>query len=59
VQIFNKKGELLLVFGNYGDQKGEFAIPEDITVSNDGVIYVADSYNMRVQVFKLLEVSKK
>ncbi len=55
VKIFNKKGQLLLALGNYGEKRGEFAIPEDITISSEGVIYIADSYNMRVQVLKLLK----
>ncbi len=55
VKIFNKKGQLLLVLGHYGEKRGEFAIPEDITISSEGIIYIADSYNMRVQVLKLLK----
>ena len=33
---------------------GEFVIPAGISISND-IIYVADSNNMRVQVFRYIK----
>ncbi|MBI1821036.1 MAG: hypothetical protein HY036_10645 [Nitrospirae bacterium] len=57
VQMFNSKGEFLMNFGKAGNREGEFWLPAGIAVQ-EGVegekIYVADSYNKRVQVFQLL-----
>lgn len=57
VQIFDKSGQLLLVLGNRGTKSGEFSIPAGISIANDN-IYVADSYNMRIQVFRYLKAGK-
>lgn len=38
-------------FGKRGFGDGEFNFPTDLTVSNDGRIYVADTMNRRIQVF--------
>ncbi|BCB96011.1 hypothetical protein JZK55_09330 [Dissulfurispira thermophila] len=57
VQIFDKSGQLLLVFGRRGTDSGEFSIPAGISIVNDN-IYVADSYNMRIQVFRYLKGSQ-
>ncbi|WP_316364422.1 hypothetical protein [Candidatus Thiodiazotropha sp. CDECU1] len=57
VQIFNQRGEFLLEFGKSGDQPGEFHMPSGLTVWDDK-IFVADSYNQRIQVFKYLKVDE-
>jgi DNA-binding beta-propeller fold protein YncE len=56
VQMFNEKGEFLLNFGRAGNHEGEFWLPAGIAVSQD-IIYVADSYNQRVQLFQLIDAS--
>lgn len=53
VQIFDKAGALLLVFGGDGTAPGEFWLPSGLHIVGDR-IYVADSYNRRVQIFKFL-----
>lgn len=53
VQIFNGKGELLLAFGGDGGAPGELWLPSGLFLMQDR-IYVADSYNRRVQVFQFL-----
>jgi len=53
IQIFDRSGRLMLIFGGYGEDLGTFAIPEDLAIFNN-TLYVSDSYNMRLQVFKLL-----
>ena len=52
-QLFNKTGEFLLHVGGQGQEQGEFWLPSGIFI-NDNIIYVADSHNRRVQVFRYL-----
>jgi DNA-binding beta-propeller fold protein YncE len=53
VQIFEQDGTFLLGFGSIGDGPGAFQMPTGLTIWND-LIYVADSFNHRVQVFQFL-----
>ena len=55
VQIFNKEGQLLLVFGNEGRGPGEFWLPAGLHIDDQDRIWIADSYNRRVQVFQYLK----
>ena len=50
-QIFDAKGDFLLGVGNRGGDPGEFWLPTGIFIDQD-LIYVADSYNSRIQVFQ-------
>jgi hypothetical protein len=52
VQIFDQSGQLLLAIGNLGQAPGEFWLPTGIFVGSDDLIYVADTYNHRLQVFR-------
>jgi DNA-binding beta-propeller fold protein YncE len=54
VQIFDQTGQFLLRFGQSGDGPGAFRIPSGLAIWNNK-IYVADSYNHRVQVFQYLQ----
>jgi len=38
-------------FGGCGDGEGQFCLPEDVVVGPNGLIYVADTGNHRIQVF--------
>jgi predicted membrane-bound mannosyltransferase/DNA-binding beta-propeller fold protein YncE len=57
IQHFTKSGELLNSWGSYGDANagqaagGLFNEPWDVTVGPDGDVYVADTWNHRVQKF--------
>jgi DNA-binding beta-propeller fold protein YncE len=51
VQVFSQQGEFLLAFGSKGVGAGEFVMPTGVTIVDDR-IYVADSYNRRIQVFQ-------
>lgn len=53
-QIFDPGGRLLLAVGERGQDRGEFWLPTGIFIdTGDGdTIYVADSYNRRVQVMR-------
>ena len=53
VQIFDPKGRYLLAFGGQGGKAGNFWLPSGLFIAQDR-IYVADSYNQRVQVFQFL-----
>ncbi len=53
VQIFDDRGRLLLAFGKDGGEPGGFWLPSGVYISQDR-IYVADSYNRRVQIFEFL-----
>lgn len=51
VQIFDDSGQFLLSIGGQGRERGDFWLPVGIFI-DDVTIYVADSYNRRVQVFR-------
>lgn len=52
VRVFdNQSGDHLFDFGTRGIEPGEFNLPRDIAVAPDGVIYVVDGGNFRVQAF--------
>lgn len=51
VQIFDNEGRYLMAFGSQGSGAGEFWLPSGLFIDQDK-IYVADSYNRRVQVFQ-------
>lgn len=53
VQLFDETGRHLLSFGNNGTKAGEFWMPSGIYIHNDHV-FVSDTYNSRVQIFKVL-----
>ena len=68
VQKFTADGRFLLTWGRNGkvnsvvsalnfmlpeDRNGEFYYPSRIAVGPDDLVYVADSYNNRIQVFTL------
>ena len=53
VQIFDSAGRLLLVIGARGQGPGEFWSPGGIAIAGD-TVYVADTFNNRVQVLRYL-----
>lgn len=53
VQVINPKGELLFSFGHYGVGVGEFKDPLGISIDSANRFYVADTGNLRVQVFQI------
>ena len=65
MQIFSKDGKYILSFGGIGNSEGQLKEPRGIAVNitalptsekavEDGLIYVADWGNSRVQVFDML-----
>lgn len=53
VQVFDGEGRFLLAFGGIGGTVGRFWLPAGLFIA-DNRIYVADTYNRRVQVFQYL-----
>ena len=51
VMVYTLEGELVHEFGGYGSVPGRFIGPRGICVDDDGLVYVADSWNSRVQIF--------
>ena len=52
VQVFNRKGELLYYFGTQGTHAGEFQLPTGLFIDHDDQVYVVDSFNRRIQMFR-------
>jgi DNA-binding beta-propeller fold protein YncE len=52
LQIFDGEGRFLLDVGTAGSEPGEFWMPAGVAIGRNGEIYVADSYNCRVQLFR-------
>jgi len=52
VRVFDRSGHVLYVFGGSGSGPEEFQLPAGLFISRDDHIYVVDSYNRRVQVFR-------
>ena len=52
VSIFDHTGEYIKSFGKKGDKDGEFGGAYGVAVSDEGYVYVSDTDNHRIQVFK-------
>ena len=52
VSIFDQTGKYIKSFGKKGDKDGEFVKPYAIAVSDEGYVYVSDTGNNRIHVFK-------
>ena len=51
VMIYTTGGDLVHVFGECGSKLGQFDCPTGVSVDSDGLIYIADCNNHRIQVF--------
>ena len=56
IQVFDMQGQFLLTLGSLGRAEGEFWLPMGVSIDGPD-LYVADSANQRVQVFRLVEAS--
>lgn len=48
--MFSSEGEFVHSFGSFGSGEGQFNLPTDIAIAQDGSLIVADEFNHRVQV---------
>ena len=51
VMIYTTGGDLVHVFGENGSGLGQFSRPFGVSVDSDGLVYIADRDNNRIQVF--------
>ena len=51
VSVFTCEGEFLTSFGTFGNGPGQFNGPRGIAVDKNGVVYVSDTDNNRLQIF--------
>ncbi len=52
ISVFTSEGQFVSTFGKRGSGPGEFYCPNGLAVSADGILYVCDTNNNRVQCFK-------
>lgn len=53
LRVFDNQGQLIEIVGRNGSGPGEFRLANDMAIDGDR-LYVADSLNGRIQVFKIL-----
>lgn len=53
ILVFNSKGEKIASFGQMGNKEGELFYPSCIFYKN-GLFYVADKYNNRIQILEIV-----
>ena len=51
VRVYDQNGKFRFAFGSKGSARGEFVTPSCVRLGSNGLIYVADSANRRIQVF--------
>ncbi|MEW6418229.1 MAG: NHL repeat-containing protein [Nitrospirota bacterium] len=55
VSVYDKDGKYLFEFGGLGWGEGWFQYPRDISVDSAGRVFVADTFNDRIEVFQAKE----
>ncbi len=51
VRVLNSSGQILSTFSGYGSEPGQLRNPERIVLGPEGQVIVADSKNLRMQIF--------
>ena len=51
VSVFTKQGQFITSFGSRGSGDGQFNRPSGLAIDSDGVLYICDNGNSRIQVF--------
>ena len=52
MQVFDRQADLLYYFGGRGSAPGAFDLPSGLFITRDDRVFVVDSSNSRVQVFR-------
>ena len=52
ISVFTSEGHFVMSFGQCGGEPGEFYHPRGLAVDSSGKLYVCDSSNNRIQMFK-------
>ncbi len=53
IRMYHPNGALLATFGQAGPKTGEFSAPQGLWIDGRNRIYVADTANLRIQLFQL------
>ena len=48
---YSSSGKHLLSWGESGTDEGQFSLPHNIDTDSNGLVYVADRENQRIQIF--------
>ena len=54
VMVYTLEGRLIHQLGGRGKDEGKFRDPQGICIDDDGLVYVADCNNRRIQVFSIV-----
>jgi predicted membrane-bound mannosyltransferase len=57
IKVFDRDGNYLAQFGGAGYQTGFLDEPVGLAISNEGIVYVVDTWNQRIQGFLPIEES--
>lgn len=49
---FDSNGNFITKWGSYGEDAGQFKVPEHLAVDSEGRVYVSDRKNENIQVFE-------
>jgi DNA-binding beta-propeller fold protein YncE len=53
LSVYNQKGDYLFEYGSKGGGPDQFNYPKAIFIDQDGRLFVADTFNKRVEVLKI------
>ncbi len=53
ILVYDMTGQWLYEIGNKGSKPGDFFYPSSVEVNNRGLLFVADTFNHRVQIFSI------
>lgn len=59
ILVYDITGQWLYEIGNKGSKPGDFFYPSAVGVDKHGLLFVADTFNHRVQIFKIKERPSK
>ncbi|MFH1147935.1 MAG: NHL repeat-containing protein [Pseudomonadota bacterium] len=57
ITVYDPKGNFIYEFGGLGWGEGWLQYPKDITIDRSGKVFIADTFNNRIQVLQLKDAS--